>query len=215
MLEHHFFQNFGERVTAGIGGVFLLLGYGDRVRIEKMAHRAIAADQNKLAERLAGAALFEQPEEAFDGDIDYFIRRFLAGGAMNDVADASHGAADDVAVGDIAADDFEPIVGVERAIVAESANRDIAEVIVSEDATNEIGADFAGRAGDENAFHEAFLFFTLRDACDPSLLRRNTMPCDGWERYGFVLLASGGTIDGTSVRLENANADDELGLATM
>jgi hypothetical protein len=144
-----------------------------------------------LAERLAGAALFEQPEEAFDGDIDYFIRRFLAGGAMNDVGDAGHGAADDVAVRDIASDDFEPVVRVERTIVAESANRDIAEVIVIEDATNEMGADFAGRAGDENAFHEAFLVFTLRDACDPSLLQRNTMPCDGWERYGFVVRASG------------------------
>jgi hypothetical protein len=102
---------------------------------------------------LAGAALFEQPEETFDGDVDYFIRRFFAGGAMNDVGDAGHGAADDVAVGDISGSGFEAIVGVERAIVAESANGDIAEVVLVEDATNKVGADFAGRAGDENAFH--------------------------------------------------------------
>ena len=43
LLEHHFFQNFGERVTAGVGGVFLLLGDGDRVRIEEMADRTIAS----------------------------------------------------------------------------------------------------------------------------------------------------------------------------
>ena len=28
LFEHHFFQNFGERVAAGVGGVFLLLGDG-------------------------------------------------------------------------------------------------------------------------------------------------------------------------------------------
>jgi hypothetical protein len=90
---------------------------------------------------------------------------------MNDVGYAGHRAADDITVGDIASDDFEAIVGIERAIVAESANGEIAGVIVTEDATNEIGADFAGRAGDEDAFHEAFLFWSF----EPSL-RRNTMP---------------------------------------
>lgn len=161
LLEHDFFQNFGERVTAGIGGVFLLLGDGKRVRIEEMTDGAIATDQNKLAERLAGAALFEQPEEAFDGDIDHVIGCFFAGRAMNDVGDAGHGAADDVAVGDIAGDDFEAIVGIKRAIVAEGANRDVAEVIVIliEGAMDEIGTDFAGRAGNKDAFHEGFLFW--------------------------------------------------------
>ena len=128
-----------------------------------MADGAIAADQDELAECFAGAAFFEQPEEAFDGDVDYFVGRFFAGGAMNDVGDAGHGAADDVAVGDIASDDFEAIVGIERAIVAESANGDVGEVVVTliEDATNEIGADFAGCAGDEDAFHEGFLFLSF------------------------------------------------------
>ena len=121
-----------------------------------MADGAIAADENELAECVAGAALFEEPEEAFDGDVDDVIWSFFAGGAVDDVGDAGHGAADDVAVGDIAGNDFEAIVGVERAIVAESANGDIGEVVwtlLTEDATNEIGADFAGRAGDEDAFH--------------------------------------------------------------
>ena len=50
---------------------------------------------------------------------------------MDDVGDAGHGAADDVAVRRwLAGDDFEAIVGVERAIVAEGANGDIGEVIV-------------------------------------------------------------------------------------
>jgi len=162
LLEHHFFQNFGERVAAGVGGVFLLLGDGERVRVEEMADGAIAADQDELAEGFAGAGFFEEPEEAFDGDVDYFIGRFLAGSAMNDVGDAGHGAADDIAVGNIACDDFETITGNQRAIVAESAKADIAEVVMIEDATNEIGANFAGRAGDENAFHEAFLFEVAR-----------------------------------------------------
>jgi hypothetical protein len=96
---------------------------------------------------------------------------------MNDVGDAGHGVADEVAVGDIAGDDFESIAGIERAIVAESANGDIAEVVVilTEDATNEIGTDFAGRAGDENAFHEAFLYGSL-EMLGTLRSRRNTMP---------------------------------------
>ena len=128
-----------------------------------MADGAIATDEKKLAERFAGAAFFEQPEEAFDGDVDHFVGRFFAGGAVNDVGDAGHGAADDVAVGDIAGHDFEAIMGNERAIVAEGANGDIGEVVVTliEDATNEIGADFTGCAGDENAFHEGFLFLKI------------------------------------------------------
>ena len=66
----------------------------------------------KLAEGFAGAAFFEQPEEAFDGDVDDVVGRFFAGGAMDDVGDAGHGAADDVTVGDIAGDDFETVVGI-------------------------------------------------------------------------------------------------------
>jgi len=50
-------------------------------------------------------------------------------------------------------------VGIERAIVAEGADGDVGEVVIlSEDAMDEIGADFAGGAGDEDAFHEGFLF---------------------------------------------------------
>jgi hypothetical protein len=127
------------------------------VRVREMADGAIATDENKLAEGLARAALFEEPEETFDGNVDNIVGSFFASGAMNDMSDASHGAADDVPFGDIASDDFEAIVGTEGAIVAESANRDVGGIVAIEDTTNEIGADLAGRAGDENAFHEAFL----------------------------------------------------------
>jgi hypothetical protein len=118
-----------------------------------MADGAVATDENELAEGVAGASLFEEPEKALDGDVDDFVGRFFAGGAMDDVRDAGHGAADDIAVGDIAGDNFEAIARIGRAIVAEGANRDVAEVIVIEDATDEVGADFARGAGDEDAFH--------------------------------------------------------------
>jgi hypothetical protein len=131
------------------------------VGIEEMADRTIAADQDELTEGVAGAGLFEEPKEAFDGDVDDVVGSFFAGGTVDDVGDAGHSAADHVAIGDVAGDDFKARVGIERAVVAEGANRDTSEVVVIvliEDATNEIGADFAGRAGDENAFHETFLF---------------------------------------------------------
>ena len=41
-----------------------------------------------------------------------------------------------------------------RAVVAEGADGDVGEVFVGEDVMDEIGADFAGSAGDEDAFHE-------------------------------------------------------------
>jgi hypothetical protein len=68
-----------------------------------------------------------------------------------------HGAADDVTVGDVAGDDFETVVGIQGTIVTESADGDVAEVLVGEDAMDEIGANFASCTGDEDAFHEGFL----------------------------------------------------------
>lgn len=154
LLEHDFFQDFGEGVAAGVGGVFLLLGDGKRVRVEEVADGAVAADQDELAEGLAGAGFYEEPKEAFDGDVDDVVGSFFACGAVDDVSDVFHGAADYVAVGDVAGDDFQAVVECERAIVAEGADGDVGEVVVGEDVMDEIGADFAGSAGDEDAFHE-------------------------------------------------------------
>ena len=123
-----------------------------------MTDSTIAADQDELAKGVAGAGLFEEPKEPFDGDVDNIVGSFFAGGTVDDVGNAGHGAADYVAIGDIAGDDLGAIVGIERAVVAEGANGNVAEVVVTEDATNEVGANFSGRAGDENAFHETFLF---------------------------------------------------------
>jgi hypothetical protein len=69
------------------------------------------------------------------------------------VRNADDGATNDIAIGNIPGHDFEPLARIQRAVVAERANGDIAELIVIEDATDEIRSDLAGRASNENAFH--------------------------------------------------------------
>jgi len=44
LLQHHFFENFGERVAAGIGAVLLLFGDRYRMRVEEMAQGSVAAN---------------------------------------------------------------------------------------------------------------------------------------------------------------------------
>lgn len=82
LFEHHFFEDFGECVTAGIGGELLLFGDRDRMRIKEMADGTIAAQQNELLERGTDAALFEEPEQALYGDVHNVFGSFLAGCAV-------------------------------------------------------------------------------------------------------------------------------------
>jgi hypothetical protein len=66
--------------------------------IEKVAQRSISANQYDLLKALTLAALFEQPKEPFDRNIDDAILSLFAGSAMNDVSHPVHCGTDDVAV---------------------------------------------------------------------------------------------------------------------
>src|SRR5258708_4537758 len=50
LLEHNFFENFGEGIAAGVGGVLLLFRYRYGMGIEKMSQGGVAANQNDLPE---------------------------------------------------------------------------------------------------------------------------------------------------------------------
>ena len=66
--------------------------FGDRaiVAVEEMADPGIAADEDELPRRRAGAELLEQPEKALDGDVHDVVGGFLAGREMDDMGDAAH-----------------------------------------------------------------------------------------------------------------------------
>ena len=66
--------------------------FGDRpvVAVEEMADAGVAADQDELARGRAGAEFLEQPEQALHRHVHDVVRRFLAGGEMDDMGDAGH-----------------------------------------------------------------------------------------------------------------------------
>src|SRR6185437_4281086 len=82
LLEHDFFQNLRQCIATWIRGVLLLLGHRYRMWVEEMSDRAVSAEQEKLPKRRIAAALFEEPEEAFNRHIHDIVRSFLARCAM-------------------------------------------------------------------------------------------------------------------------------------
>lgn len=94
LFEHDFFEDFGEGVTTGIGGMFLGFGDGDRMGVDEMPHAGITTDEDELLEGGAGAGGFQEPEHAFDGDIHDVLRGFFAGGEVENVGDSVEGLID-------------------------------------------------------------------------------------------------------------------------
>ena len=127
--------------------MFLQFGHRSRVAIKKVPHGSIPSDQNNLLKRTAGAAFFEQPEKAFDGDINHTIGSFLAGSAMNNVRDPLHGFTHSVAVRDVSPDQIEPRLRFREAVMAKRANRYVLMVLGLEDAVNEMCTHLARRTG--------------------------------------------------------------------
>ena len=82
-----------------------------------MPHRGIAANQDELLEGRAGAALLQQPEQAFDRDIHYLVGTFLAGGAMHNVRHALHGRLHHRPIGDASPNYFQSLFGRQNAVV--------------------------------------------------------------------------------------------------
>ena len=96
--KKNLFQNFREGIAAGIGLVWRFLGDGTVMAIEEMADAGIAADENELLRRLALTERFKQPEHALHRHVHDNFGGFLAGGEMDDMGDARHGALDAFAV---------------------------------------------------------------------------------------------------------------------
>ena len=74
------------------------LGDGAVMAVKEMADAGIAANENELLCRLALAERLQQPEHALHGHVHDDFRGFLAGGEMDDMGDARHGAFDAFAV---------------------------------------------------------------------------------------------------------------------
>ena len=58
LFVHDFFEDFGERITTGIGTVLLLLSNRNGMRIDEMPHACITADEDKLLKSRTDAAGF-------------------------------------------------------------------------------------------------------------------------------------------------------------
>ena len=115
-----------------------------------MPHARIAADEQEAAKLATGPALFEQPEEPLDGHVHDVVGRLLARRQMQDMRDAANRPGRDLALRDGAVHDLEPIAGRQRAVMAQGANRSIGESRIAEQAVDDVAADLAGGAGDEN-----------------------------------------------------------------
>ena len=119
-----------------------------------MADAGVAADQDELARRRAGAEFLEQPEQPLDRDVHDVVRRFLAGGEMDDVGDAADRLRHGVAVGDRSLDHLDALAFGQGAVVAERPNPGAGKARILEQACNEIPPDLAGCASceDQHAF---------------------------------------------------------------
>ena len=89
--------------------------------------------------------------------------RFLAGRAVDDVRNAAHGSAHNVAVRDIAAHNLQSRLRFKTAVVAESANGYVMGFFASQQAFNEMASYLARRAGYEDVFHLLASFIGFGD----------------------------------------------------
>ena len=111
----------------------------------------ITADQDELFEHRTRARLLQQPEHAFDSDIHDGFGGFLARSEVEDVRDAGEGLGHRGAIRDGAADDFQPGLRGEFAVMTQRAHGEGGETWICQQAREEGLADFAGCAGDEDA----------------------------------------------------------------
>ena len=98
--------------------MFLLFRDRRRMVVEKMADRSVAADQDELLERRPGAALFEQPKESLNSNVDNIVGRFFARGAMQYMRNAIQGSAHHCTIRNIALDNFQPRARIQKSVVA-------------------------------------------------------------------------------------------------
>lgn len=131
----------------------LLFRHGKRVRIEEMSQCGISPYKNNLLEGFAETTLLQKPKETLDGHIHNAGGTFLAGRAMDDVGDPSHGSAHYLPVGDASFHNLKPLLRFRQTVVTESAKRYTAMTFGLQDATDKMGAHFTGSASHQDVLH--------------------------------------------------------------
>ena len=121
-----------------------------------MSQRGVPSNQNNLFERAARAAFLEQPKEAFNGDIDHILDRFLAGRTMNHVGDTVHCFPYRAAISDVSSDGFEPRVRSRNAVMTEGPNGYVLIVLGPQNTASELGADLASGSRYQNVLHRIY-----------------------------------------------------------
>jgi hypothetical protein len=123
------------------------------MRVEEMTQGGIAADEDDLLKGMAETALLQQPEQTFHRDVDDAVFGFLAGCTVDDMGNAAHRCAHNVAVSDIAAYRLQSRLGFKTAVVAQSANGHVVEIFAGQQALDEMSSYLARRAGYEDVLH--------------------------------------------------------------
>jgi hypothetical protein len=124
------------------------------VRVEKVPHGGIPADQYDLLEGRTAAALLEQPEKALHGYVHDIVGSLLAGGAMEHVRDSLHGLAHCMVIGNASLHDFQARTRLQEAVVAQGTDAQVAVVVRPKNSVNEMAPDFAGSARDQDALRD-------------------------------------------------------------
>jgi hypothetical protein len=121
--------------------------------IKEMTHGAITAKQKELLESGTDAGFFEEPEQAFNRDIDNVVGSLFACGTVQDVCNILHGFANNGTIGDRAVDSLETRVMFKSAVVTERTDGEIRVSLGLKQTLNEVATDFSGSTGDKDAIH--------------------------------------------------------------
>src|SRR5208283_4008470 len=135
--------------------MFLLFRDRDWMRVEKVADGSVAADQDELLEGRARPALFEQPKQPLNCNVDNVVRHFFARCAVQHMRDAIQSSAHYGTIRDIALDNFQRRARIQKPVVAQRPDARIFESFGTKDALYNIAPDLAGRASDQD-LHRSF-----------------------------------------------------------
>jgi len=100
-----------------------------------------------ILKRAADAAFLQEPEQAFNCDIDHTIGSFLAGRTMNDMRNSLHGGAYCVPVRDTSPYNLQLLMRFRHTVVTQGANGYVGAIAGLKNVANEMGSYFAGGSG--------------------------------------------------------------------
>ena len=126
-------------------------GFGDRrvMATVIVPDRGIATDDDDLACCRRDAKSLKHPEQALDRHVDDILGRLLAGREMNDVSDPGEHSLDEDAIGDRPTHHLDTVASVDDAVMAKRTHACGGEAVVRQKSSQQMGADFARRAGQQ------------------------------------------------------------------